>query len=694
MTERQTSALIRHEISPQVDPPGSAEELALAALQRHLEVDQPADEIIPILDDEIATRDAQRLTTNSRHGADFFKTRFSYTQRYDTNGRRVFAYPRAQVEAYLSAYKAAEPLPAGYQGRTVSSFVSDAHPITAVFAVINELELAVRFFVLANKQRGEFIDEEDAELLELGLSERPAEDMSDDADWQPASAYDQLQSTTVHDRSRRFGSVAASEPWEDTTIRVVPSESRPFPPAWLHKATAPDAPAWQPRYMDGLTILERESIPLSQTGYAQHGQNALIALAAHYPELAADSAAIGLNNQGEPAVAAEWYERLVGWLDQCDVHGLAVPDSWQTLEDVARDGNVTLTGEEGLEAWVDGGFYSPDHVVTIPYRNGRNLRRLTFCSPQLARMIIDRITLERRRLERSIELSEKYGLTETEIIAKLPTDYPPEETANPKEELRARLQSLETFGAMRAIDPGWTYELIDASEHDAYVVDYKTDDGPRYAYFGTTEGIEYVVQNIAPADYRTARQICDSYGLPLYLFEEYADGIEAADEFLSAEAGANTSLMPHYCPDQVTHILRNYYDDVADEPMQVADIAARTGQTHHIVRDYLERHGVVINENFSVLRRAGLKYVNEHADMPEADDTFTPTLFAMRTREARNSDLSHTGVTAMCYELGIPITVRKNTAMRRITQHIPSDRMPELQAATHRYYDRYVRRNS
>ena len=48
----------------------------------------------------------------------------------------------------------------------------------------------------------------------------------------------------------------------------------------------------------------------------------------------------------------------------------------------------------------------------------------------------------------------------------------------------------------------------------------------------------------------------------------------------------------------------------------------------------------------------------------------------------------------MCYELGIPITVRKNTAMRRITQHIPSERMPELQAATRRYYDRYVRRNS
>ena len=62
---------------------GQAEELALAALSRQLDVDtEPT--YTPITEEEISSRDAQRLTTNSRHNLDFlssgFLTAFAMTE--------------------------------------------------------------------------------------------------------------------------------------------------------------------------------------------------------------------------------------------------------------------------------------------------------------------------------------------------------------------------------------------------------------------------------------------------------------------------------------------------------------------------------------------------------------------------------------------------------------------------------------
>ena len=54
---------------------GQAEELALAALSRQLDVDtEPT--YTPITEEEISSRDAQRLTTNSRHNLDFLSSGF------------------------------------------------------------------------------------------------------------------------------------------------------------------------------------------------------------------------------------------------------------------------------------------------------------------------------------------------------------------------------------------------------------------------------------------------------------------------------------------------------------------------------------------------------------------------------------------------------------------------------------------
>jgi hypothetical protein len=64
MTEHQICAPTLHELTPGTDPSGSAEELALAALQRRIETNQVADELLPIADDEITTRDASRFPTS------------------------------------------------------------------------------------------------------------------------------------------------------------------------------------------------------------------------------------------------------------------------------------------------------------------------------------------------------------------------------------------------------------------------------------------------------------------------------------------------------------------------------------------------------------------------------------------------------------------------------------------------------
>jgi hypothetical protein len=686
MTEHQICAPTLHELTPGTDPSGSAEELALAALQRRIETNQVADELLPIADDEITTRDASRFTLNSRHDAAFFRTRFPNQLRYDKAGQRAFAYPRAMIETYMANYKTAEPLPAEYGGRTVSSFTTERQPLAIVFDVINELEIPVRIYKITQKQRSEFIDEDDAELLELGLSERPGVEIADDSSWAPPSPQELLNGRDMPERIKRYADVP-DEYWDDDSIRVGNIHVQPLPPAWLHKPTSANAPTWQPRYLKTLVPLEGESIPLSELGDAH---NALVILAAHHPELV-ERAAIGLDAQGQPAITAAYYELFLQWLSESATQELHIPNNWQSLEDVARDVNITLKGIDGLERWVDDGQYGSEHIAVVPYMDGRNMQRLTFCSPQLARMITDRVLVERQRLERVIELAEKYGANESELLESATPEPVVEETISAKEELRAKLQPLEAFGAMHAINPEWTYELVGA-QGDAYAVDYTAGDQKHYAYFGTTEGVEHIIQNLAPADYRTARQICSTYGLPLYLFDDYADGIDALDSYLSSDVSANTELMPHYSAEQVTYILKNYYDDVADQPMTIAEIAAASGQTSHLVCDYLERHGVIINDDRSVLRRAGLKYIREYASVPSADETQTPTLFIMRTREARNSDLSHTEVTAMCYELGIEITVCYNPGSRRTTQHIPTDRLPELQAAVQRYYERYKRK--
>jgi hypothetical protein len=308
-------------------------------------------------------------------------------------------------------------------------------------------------------------------------------------------------------------------------------------------------------------------------------------------------------------------------------------------------------------------------------------------------MIVDRILHEQQRLERVIELAEKYGYAKESLPAPLdiPAEEPAESAPNPLEELRARLQPLETLQAMYAIDAQWAYELI-AAEHEAYVVDYIADNQKRYVYFGTTEGVEYLLQHLAPPDYKTAGQLCATYGIPHYLFDTYAGDIESVDNYLSSRPCANVRPMPHYSPEQSAHILENYFDDVAREPTKIATIAAACDQSASAVRDYLSRHGVIINDDHTVLGSAGLKYAHEQQHVAVADETaYTQTLHLMRTREVRNSDLTHTDVTRMCYELGIKTTVYYNATSRRTAQHIPNGQIPELQAAIQHHYDRFKR---
>ena len=123
--------------------------------------------------------------------------------------------------------------------------------------------------------------------------------------------------------------------------------------------------------------------------------------------------------------------------------------------------------------------------------------------------------------------------------------------------------------------------------------------------------------------------------------------------------------------------------------MRLVDISAQTSQTVAVIKDYLARHGVYANANRTVLRRAALKYINEHQDIAVADETaYTPTLFFMRTKEVRRSELTHTDLTAMCYELGIELVTLENQSAKKTTQHIPASRAVELQQAIERYYTR------
>ena len=683
-----------------IDELGHAEELALAALAKKLKGDETATEsqLDTITDADITSRDAQRLTLNSRHNIEFLKQRFLF--RFCLDGsRRVAAFPRADVEQYMQAYLDAEPIPGDYHGRRITSFVTDAHSLTDIFGVMRDLDIPVRLYAkVSGKQIAEYIDEDYIELVELALAELepPSENDNQEKDtWQPVSLKEQLDAVSNPGRGERshYSTIA----WDDNLVEItrIPPRPKLAAPPWLRKQPHNGTFSWQPRYTRSLDAVMGASIPLTQLD-TRLGENATVALAAHQPELAGASFAIGVDETGAPAVAARYMEVLSALIESTEYSGSPIPDNWQTLEDVARDANVKLEGEDGLAAWVAVGSYSAEHVITVPYREVNELRYLTFCSPQLARVIVDWVLRERHRLERAIELEEKYGRPGFESPQSVAIDETPssvdegvvEEEADVDaiEELRAKLQSLETFAAQHSLEVQWVYELVHA-KHDAYIVDYIADERKQRAHFATTEGIEYLLENLAPPEYRTGRQICDAYGIPLYLFDLYANDAEPVGDFLSNEWCANVQPMPHYAPEQVNRILSKYYDDVADEPMRVAEIATKTGQTILFVSDYLHRHGVSIDKNRSVLRQAGLRFLRDHQEIEVADeDTQTPTLFLMRTREARGCDLTHADVTAMCYELGIPLTTLRNVSAKKTTQHAPTDSFPDLQAAIERYY--------
>jgi YD repeat-containing protein len=87
-----------------------------------------------------------------------------------------------------------------------------------------------------------------------------------------------------------------------------------------------------------------------------------------------------------------------------------------------------------------------------------------------------------------------------------------------------------------------------------------------------------------------------------------------------------------------------------------------------------------------------LNYLKQCQEIGEVTRDHTPTLNLMRTREARNSDLTHTEVTAMCYELAIPTTLQWDAETKRVRQCVPAGQTVRLQAAIQRYYARYKRR--
>ena len=686
-TERTHST---YETKTDLERLGQSEELALAALSRQLDLDrEPA--YTPITEEEISSRDAQRLTTNSRHNLEFFKQRFPHRFCYD-GAKKIVGFPRADVEQYIQNYREAQLVQSDYTGRRITSFASDTYPLATIFSVMRDIGIPIRLFVTPpTRQIVEYIDEDFIELLELGLAESGVSESIDN--WRPQSLKEQLAGISAPERSGHRPQVEMIY-WDDDLVQItrVPPKPEPASPPWLFKQAQPDVIKWQPRYLRELHSLDTNSVPLAQAG-SHLGSNATIALAAHHQELI-EHMAIGLDESGELAIAVEHLETLSDIVAKTEYVGPAIPDNWQTLEDVARDANVKLTGEEGLEAWVAEGHYGPDHIITLRLQNRDGASHLTFCSPQLARVIVDWVVRERQRLEQAIALAAKYGrpvddylkVVEPEVF-----DAPSEdedESPDPIEELRAKLQSLETFAAQHALNVQWVYELINA-HHDAYIVDYLFDGKKQRAHFATTEGLEYLLQNLAPPDMRTAHQVCDMYGIPLYLFSTYARGIEASGYFLSAEPSANVEPMPHYSPGQVNDIITSYYQDVADKPVRLVDISAQTGQTVAVIKDYLARHGVYANANRTVLRRAALKYINEHQDIAVADETaYTPTLFFMRTKEVRRSELTHTDLTAMCYELGIELVTLENQSAKKTTQHIPASRAVELQQAIERYYTR------
>ena len=685
---------------------GQAEELALAALAKKLKGGEVAAEsqLDTITDADITSRDAQRLTLNSRHNIEFLKQRFLF--RFCLDGsRRVAAFPRTDVEQYMQAYLNAEPIPGDYRGRRITSFVTDAHSLTDIFGVMRDLDIPIRLYAkVSGKQITEYIDEDSIELIELALAElEPSseDDNQEEDTWRPVSLREQLDVVSNPGRSERahYSSIA----WDDNLIEIthIPPRPKLAAPPWLRKKPHDGTLSWQPRYTRSLDTVMGASIPLARLDM-RLGENATVALAAHQPELAGASFAIGVDETGAPAVAAGYMEALSALIESTEYSGNPIPDNWQTLEDVARDANVKLEGEDGLAAWVAVGSYGAEHVITVPYREVNELRYLTFCSPQLARVIVDWVLRERHRLERAIELEEKYGRPGFDVMQPMipemsePLDDEVEEDGDAKEaemdaieELRSKLQSLETFAAQRSLEVQWVYELIHA-KHDAYVVDYMVDGQKQCAHFATTEGLEYLLENLAPPEYRTNRQICDAYGIPLYLFDLYAQDMGPRGDFLSSEWCANVGLMPHYAPEQVNRILSNYYSDVAEEPMRVAEIAAKSGQTILFVSDYLARHGVVISkDDRKVLHQAGMRFIREHQEIETADEELqTPTLFLMRTREVRGCDLSHGDITTMCYELGIPLVTLENKSAKKTTQHAPTDRFPDLQAAIERYYIR------
>lgn len=679
---------------------GLAEELAYAALARKLGMAEdephPEPELLTIADDEITSRGAQRLTLNSRHNIAFLKERFPY--RFCLDGSyRVAAFPRDEVEQYMNAYLEAEAIPDGYRGRRITSLVTETRSLESIFRVMRDIGVSIRLF---SKPSGrlitEYIDEEFIELVELGLTEleQPQEvDESVDDDWRPLGLKEQLQAVSVPNRD---GYHRTSISWNDDLVEItrIPPQSKPATPAWLRKPKSATTAPWQPRYIRNLGSLTESAVALEQLD-SPLGINATVALAARQRDLARINTAIGIDAMGRPAVAGELTGILSELIASTEYSGAPIPDSWQALDDIAKDANVKLEGEGGLEAWVAEGAYGPEHVITIPYHNVNERSRLTFCSPQLARVIVDWVSRERQRLERAVELEERYGRPGYDVVAPVVfediepvVDQEDEEefAVDAIEELRAKLQSLETFAAQHSLETQWIYELVHAN-YDAYIVDYVTDGRKRVAHFATTEGIEYLLANLAPPEYRTSRQICDAYGIPLYLFDVYAGDTEPVGDFLSTEWCANVQPMPHYDPGRISRILSSYYDDVAEEPMRIADIAMKSGQTALSVIDYLTRHGVVVDSKRTVLRQAGHRYIWEHREIGVADETSQiPTLFLMRTREVRGSDLRHADITTMCYELNIPLETLRNVPAKKTTQHAPADRFPDLQAAIERYY--------
>jgi hypothetical protein len=687
-----------------MDELGRAEELALAALAKQLnpEVDAPRGPVLPaITEAEITSREAQGITRNSRHNIVFLKQRFPH--RFCLDGsRRVAGFPREEVEQYMRGYLNAEVEPEGYDGRRISSFVTEEYSLESVFRAIRYVGIPIRFLKKPQgKLVAEYVDKEFIELIEEGLAELEESQAKQGVEpvWQAASLDEQLRvaSIAIPKRGPHHDIIA----WDDDLLEIthIPPKSKPLPPAWLYKPAASDAISWQPRYTRSLNPLVPVTIAIEALD-PRLGINATIALAARHTGIVATPMAIGLNQEGAPAVNSGVVETLSELIASTEYDGDPIPDNWQILEDVARDANVKLDGEDGLEAWVAEGSYGPKHIITIPYREANVRRHLTFCSPQLARVIVDWVLHERQRLERAIELEEKYGrpgfdavqAVAREISEPLDADVEDGESKEAErdaiEELRSKLQSLEMFAAQHSLEVQWVYELVHA-EHDAYIVDYVVDGRKQVAHFATTEGVEYLLEHLAPPEYRTGRQICDTYGIPLYLFDFYAEDTEPAGNFLSNEWCANVHPLPHYAPEQINHILSNYYSDVADEPMRVTEMAAKTGQTINFISSYLMRHGVKIDKNRSVLRQAGLRFLREHQEIETADESAqTPTLFLMRTREARGCDLEHADVTTMCYELGIPLVTLRNVSAKKTTQHAPADRIPDLQAAIERYYIR------